>query len=74
MLNAREPKIANRSDIFKKWVGESEANIRYLFEDAEAEQKRTSSADQVITIGLSKKLSGSSRNTNTDSRIGLDYR
>lgn len=40
MLNAREPKIINGPEILNKFVGESEANIRKLFEDAEAEQAR----------------------------------
>lgn len=40
MLNAREPKIVNGPQILDKYVGESEANIRRLFEDAEAEFKR----------------------------------
>lgn len=40
MLNAREPKIVNGPQILDKYVGESEANIRKLFEDAEDEQKR----------------------------------
>ena len=40
MLNAREPKIVNGPDILNKYVGESEANIRRLFEDAETEFKR----------------------------------
>ena len=40
MLNAREPKIVNGPEILNKFVGESEANIRKLFADAEEEQKR----------------------------------
>ncbi|KAJ8264648.1 hypothetical protein GJAV_G00152010 [Gymnothorax javanicus] len=40
MLNAREPKIVNGPEILNKYVGESEANIRKLFADAEDEQKR----------------------------------
>lgn len=40
MLNAREPKIVNGPSILDKYVGESEANIRKLFEDAEEEQKK----------------------------------
>uniref|UniRef100_A0A7N8WXM2 Vesicle-fusing ATPase n=1 Tax=Mastacembelus armatus TaxID=205130 RepID=A0A7N8WXM2_9TELE len=40
MLNAREPKIVNGPEILNKYVGESEANIRKLFSDAEDEQKR----------------------------------
>uniref|UniRef100_A0A3P9MQT2 Vesicle-fusing ATPase n=1 Tax=Oryzias latipes TaxID=8090 RepID=A0A3P9MQT2_ORYLA len=40
MLRAREPKIVNGPEILNKYVGESEANIRKLFADAEEEQKR----------------------------------
>lgn len=40
MLNAREPKIVNGPQILDKYVGESEANIRRLFADAEEEQKK----------------------------------
>lgn len=40
MLNSREPKIVNGPQILDKFVGESEANIRRLFEDAEIEFKR----------------------------------
>ncbi|XP_057315100.1 vesicle-fusing ATPase-like [Hydractinia symbiolongicarpus] len=40
MLNAREPKIVNGPEILNKYVGESEANIRKLFEEAENEQKK----------------------------------
>lgn len=43
MLNAREPKIINGPQILDKYVGESEANIRKLFADAEEEWKRVSS-------------------------------
>ena len=40
MLNARAPKIVNGPEILNKFVGESEANIRKLFEDAEEDQKK----------------------------------
>ena len=40
MLNAREPKIVNGPQILDKYVGESEANIRKLFADAEEEERR----------------------------------
>lgn len=40
MLSAREPKIVNCPQILDKYVGESEANIRSLFADAEEEEKR----------------------------------
>ncbi|XP_017771802.1 PREDICTED: vesicle-fusing ATPase 1-like [Nicrophorus vespilloides] len=43
MLNAREPKIVNGPQILDKYVGESEANVRRLFADAEEEQKRAGS-------------------------------
>jgi len=43
MLSAREPKIVNGPEILNKFVGESEANIRKLFEDAEEEQRRLGS-------------------------------
>ena len=39
MLNSKEPKIVNGPEILNKYVGESEANIRNLFADAEEEQK-----------------------------------
>ncbi|XP_043266425.1 vesicle-fusing ATPase 1-like [Venturia canescens] len=40
MLNAREPKIVNGPQVLDKYVGESEANIRRLFADAEEEEKK----------------------------------
>ena len=39
MLNAKEPKIVNGPEIFNKYIGESEARIRELFEDAEADER-----------------------------------
>lgn len=42
MLNSKEPKIVNGPQILDKYVGESEANIRKLFADAEEEEKRVS--------------------------------
>lgn len=40
LLLAREPKVVNGPEIFNKFVGESEANIRKLFAEAEEEQKK----------------------------------
>lgn len=40
MLNAREPKIVNGPEILDKYVGQSEANIRLLFAEAEEEERR----------------------------------
>jgi len=39
MLDGREPKIVNGPEILSKFVGEAEANVRKLFEEAEAEYK-----------------------------------
>ncbi|KAF3931361.1 hypothetical protein ABW20_dc0100980 [Dactylellina cionopaga] len=39
MLNAREPKVVNGPEILNKYVGQSEENVRKLFEDAEKEYK-----------------------------------
>ena len=55
MLNAREPKIVNGPQILDKYVGESEANIRRLFADAEEEEKRmgpNSGQGHIYTRGL----------------------
>ncbi|EFX83079.1 hypothetical protein DAPPUDRAFT_240595 [Daphnia pulex] len=40
MLNTREPKIVNGPEILNKYVGESEANVRRLFAEAEEDEKR----------------------------------
>jgi len=37
-LNCEEPKICNGPEIFDKYVGVAEENVRKLFADAEAEQ------------------------------------
>lgn len=39
MLNAAEPKIVNGPEILNKYVGQSEENVRKLFEDAERDAK-----------------------------------
>lgn len=39
MINSVEPKIVNGPELLNKYVGESEANMRRLFADAEAEFK-----------------------------------
>ena len=36
----REPKIVNGPEILDKYVGESEANIRKLFQEAEDDEKK----------------------------------
>lgn len=49
MLNSREPKIVNGPQILDKFVGESEANIRKLFQEAEDEEKKVSYLLQIST-------------------------
>ena len=65
MLNAREPKIVNGPEILDKYVGESEANIRNLFADAEEEERRMgpNSGKQIIWRYFSYccSISGSKR-------------
>lgn len=39
-LRAKEPKIVNGPEVLNKYVGQSEENIRALFADAEADQKK----------------------------------
>lgn len=39
-INSVEPKIVNGPDLLNKYVGESEANMRKLFEDAEKDYKK----------------------------------
>lgn len=52
MLNAREPKVVNGPEILNKYVGESEANIRKLFAEAEEEQKRVRCAPCAVAAIL----------------------
>ena len=47
MLSVREPQVVNGPEILNKYVGESEANIRKLFEAAEEEQKKVISVFKV---------------------------
>lgn len=62
MLNAREPKVVNGPEILNKYVGESEANIRKLFADAEEEQRRvTQLAPESMGCGNLTRQGGSHR-------------
>jgi vesicle-fusing ATPase len=40
ILNCKEPKIVNGPEIFSKFVGQAEENVRKLFADAEADQAK----------------------------------
>jgi len=50
MLKAAEPKIINGPEILNKYVGQSEENIRKLFEDAEKEYKELGENSQLHII------------------------
>jgi len=50
ILNCKEPKIVNGPEIFSKWIGQAEENIRKLFADAEAEQKAKGDKSQLHLI------------------------
>eukprot|EP00397_Hematodinium_sp_SG-2012_P017093 GEMP01017465.1.p1 GENE.GEMP01017465.1~~GEMP01017465.1.p1 ORF type:complete len:725 (+),score=152.88 GEMP01017465.1:42-2216(+) len=50
MLKAREPKIINGPEVLNKFVGQSEENIRKLFEDAEKEYKAEGENSQLHII------------------------
>mmetsp|Transcript_108509 Transcript_108509/g.188411 ORF Transcript_108509/g.188411 Transcript_108509/m.188411 type:complete len:731 (-) Transcript_108509:88-2280(-) len=49
-LKAAEPKIVNGPEILNKYVGQSEENIRKLFEDAEKEYKQQGEASQLHIV------------------------
>ena len=75
MLNAREPKIVNGPEILNKYVGESEANIRRLFADAEEEQKRAGPNSGLHMIifdemdAICKRRGGGSDNTGVHDNV-----
>ena len=50
LLNAVEPKVVNGPEILNKYVGQSEENIRKLFEDAENDQKKNGDSSQLHII------------------------
>lgn len=49
-LKAREPKIVNGPEVLNKYVGQSEENIRKLFEDAEKEYKKEGEGSQLHIV------------------------
>ena len=50
MLATREPKIVNGPEVLNKFVGQSEENIRKLFQDAEEDQKANGDAADLHMI------------------------
>jgi vesicle-fusing ATPase len=51
-LKAREPKIVNGPEVFDKYVGQTEANIRDLFKEAEEEQTKSGDKSKLHIIVL----------------------
>ena len=51
-LKAREPKIVNGPEVFDKYVGQTEANIRDLFKEAEEEQAKMGDKSKLHIIVL----------------------
>lgn len=49
-MDSHEPKIVNGPEIFNKWVGQSEENIRKLFTDAENEEGQKGSKVHLIVL------------------------
>ncbi|QHR78442.1 hypothetical protein KM759_gp134 [Lymphocystis disease virus 4] len=49
-LKSRPVKIVNGPELLNKYIGESEANIRQLFKEAEEEQRRSGSASGLHVI------------------------
>lgn len=75
MLNTREPKIVNGPEMLDKFVGQSEANIRSLFGDAEAEYRTKGENSGLHTIifdeidAICKRRSGSDSGSNVSNNI-----
>lgn len=51
-LKAREPKIVNGPEVFDKYVGQTEQNIRDLFKEAEQEQEKMGDKSKLHIIVL----------------------
>lgn len=50
MLNGKEPKVVNGPEVLNKFVGQSEENIRNLFQDAEADFKENGDSSELHII------------------------
>lgn len=51
-LKAREPKIVNGPEVFDKYVGQTEQNIRDLFKEAEEEQAKSGDKSKLHIVVL----------------------
>lgn len=72
MLNCHEPKIVSGPELFNKYVGETESNIRKLFADAEKEyEMRQDESDlHIIVIDEIDALCGKRGSNNDGTRVG----
>lgn len=50
MLNGKEPKVVNGPEVLNKFVGQSEENIRNLFQDAESDFKQNGDESELHII------------------------
>ncbi|KAG9510328.1 Vesicle-fusing ATPase 2, partial [Fragariocoptes setiger] len=77
ILNARTPKVVSAPEIMNKFVGESEANVRKLFAEAEEEQKKLGDSsglhiiiiDELDAICKARSMVAGGANNHTDSVI-----
>lgn len=72
MLNCRDPKIVSGPELFNKYVGETEANIRKLFSDAEKEflDNGDDSELHIIVIDEIEALCGKRGSHSDGTRVG----
>ncbi|PXF48756.1 Vesicle-fusing ATPase [Gracilariopsis chorda] len=72
MLNGKEPKVVNGPEILNKYVGQSEENIRNLFQDAETEyaEQGDSSELHIIIFDEIDAICKQRGSTNSSSGVG----
>lgn len=72
MLNCRDPKIVSGPELFNKYVGETEANIRKLFSDAEKEflENGDDSELHIIVIDEIESLCGKRGSHSDGTHVG----
>lgn len=74
-LDAKEPKIVNGPELFNKFVGETEANVRKLFDDARKDWDKYGEESQMHIIifdefdALAKKRGSTSSGTGVNDSI-----
>ena len=73
MLATREPKIVNGPEVLNKFVGQSEENIRKLFQDAEEDQKQNGDSADLHMIIFDEIDAIVSQPSDTHPRLCLLY-